>query len=101
DAAVSLSVQHAVQDMVQPQIDRLMEQVAMLAGSAQSDLREVERLTERWEVRAEGRFAGIESRLSMLADAAARTEEREKDLNQKVAGVAEDLIRRGLAQGDQ
>jgi len=95
DAAVCLSVQRTVQELVQPQIERLAEQIAMLAGSAQSDLREVERLTERWEVRAEGRFAGIESRLAMLVEGAARTEEREKDLNQKVAGVAEDLIRHG------
>jgi len=46
-------------------------------------------------VRAEGRFAALDSRIAVLADSAARTEHRERDLNEKIAGVAEEMLRSG------
>eukprot|EP00930_Biecheleria_cincta_P014320 TRINITY_DN12374_c0_g2_i2.p1 TRINITY_DN12374_c0_g2~~TRINITY_DN12374_c0_g2_i2.p1 ORF type:complete len:259 (-),score=43.53 TRINITY_DN12374_c0_g2_i2:763-1539(-) len=99
DASVQLSVRQAMQDLIQPQLDRLAEQISSTLGSAQAELHEMERLMERWEVRAEGRFASLESRLAVLSDGAARTEHRERDLNERIAGIAEDFLRRNSATG--
>lgn len=90
-----------MQDFIQPQLDRLADQISSTLGQAQAEFREMERLMERWEVRAEGRFAGLESRLAVLSDGAARTEHRERDLNERIAGIAEDLLRRNIATGSQ
>lgn len=86
-------------DLVQPQLDRLAEQISSTLGQAQGEFREMDRLMERWEVRAEGRFAGLESRLAVLSDGAARTEHRERDLNERIAGFAEDFLRRNSTTG--
>eukprot|EP00440_Ansanella_granifera_P068632 gb/GFBE01074450.1/.p1 GENE.gb/GFBE01074450.1/~~gb/GFBE01074450.1/.p1 ORF type:complete len:488 (+),score=85.84 gb/GFBE01074450.1/:1-1464(+) len=97
DAAMHFTVQQSIQELVQPQLDRLSMQLESILGSAQNEVRELERVIERWEVRAEGRFASFESRLAILSDGAARTEQRERDLNEKIAGIAEDILSRHAA----
>ena len=49
------------------------------------------RLSDSAEARTDGRLSTMESRVAVMADAAARTEQRERDLNARIAGLAEGL----------
>lgn len=86
-------MQMCVQNVVQPRLDTLTDRLANLVASAQSELRDLERLVERSEARLEGRIATLESRNAVLADGCARAEQRERDLNARIAGIAGDLLR--------
>jgi len=97
DANVQLSVQQSIQSIVQPQLDCLAERLVAIVASVQGDLRELEKFLDRWEVRSEGRFTAVESRLAVLSDGAVRTEQRERELNETVARLAGDLLHQAAA----
>lgn len=97
DAVTQMNVQNCLKAqlpmIVQPRLDSLAERLASVVASAQSELRDLERLVGRSEARVDGRLAGLEARVAVLADAAARTEQRERDLNVHIAGIAEGMLK--------
>lgn len=93
DATLQCTIQQIVQVMLNQQLDSVMESVANVSASAQHQIRELEKVFERQEVHLEGRFSTIESRVSMIADGFSRSEQRERDLNERIGGIAEQLLR--------
>lgn len=94
DAVIQTCVQHSLHALVQPRLDGLADRLAGVVSSAQNELRELERCVERSEARLDGRLAKVESKLAVLSDGAARAEQRERDLNTRIAAIAEGMLRR-------
>jgi len=90
--SVNSSVQAQLQKLVQPRLDTFAERLGSIVAAAQSEMRDLERLVEKSEARVENRLTGLEGRLAVLTDGASRTEQRERDLNTRIAGIAESLL---------
>merc|ERR1719235_671470 len=75
DAVTQLHVQAQLQNMVQPRLDSFAERLGGIVATAQSELRDLERLTEKSQMRLESRLTELEGRVAALADAASRTEQ--------------------------
>jgi len=97
DAVTQMSVNQSVQAqlkmLVQPRLDSFADRLGSIVAAAQNELRELERSVERSEARVESRLAGLEGRVTLLADCGARTEHRERDLNTRIAGIAGSLFK--------
>eukprot|EP00933_Yihiella_yeosuensis_P052909 TRINITY_DN51049_c0_g1_i1.p1 TRINITY_DN51049_c0_g1~~TRINITY_DN51049_c0_g1_i1.p1 ORF type:complete len:494 (+),score=97.20 TRINITY_DN51049_c0_g1_i1:218-1483(+) len=96
DAAVQMSIQQCLQGFVQPQLDEMAQRLASLVEKAQNEQRDLEKVTERGEMRNDARFVTLESQVAILNDASARMEQRERDLNEKIAGFAQEMLRNSV-----
>lgn len=96
DAVIQTCVQHSLHVLVEPRLDSLADRLAGVVASAQNELRELERCVERAETRLDGRLAHVESKVAVLGDVASRAEQRERDLNTRIAGLAEGMLRRSM-----
>lgn len=92
--SVSNSVHAQLQALVQPRLDTFAERLGGIVAAAQTELRDLERLVLKSEANMQSRLTGLEGRVAVLADGAARTEQRERDLNVQIAGIAESLLKR-------
>lgn len=101
DSVIQTCVQHSLHAVVQPRLDGLTERLVGIVGAAQNELRELERCVERSETRLDSRVAAAESKLAVLSDAATRAEQRERDLNTRIAAVAEGLLCRSVEEAQQ
>jgi len=89
-----LQVQHDLQAFVEPRLATFADRLGDLMAAAHEELRGVERQLEAVHSKTENHFAGVDARLQMLVDSAQRSEQRERDLNNRVAGLAEGILRR-------
>jgi len=92
-AYVQQSLTQGVQSLVQPRLDGLAERMASVVASTQCEIKDLARLVEQLESRLESRFAGLEQRAASLQEAGMRTEQRERDLNHRIAGIAAGIVR--------
>lgn len=91
--SVTNSVQAELQMLVQPRLDSFAERVGNIVAATQNEMRDLERAVEKSEQRVDSRLSGLEGRVAVLADSAARTEQRERDLNTRIAAIAESLLK--------
>lgn len=91
---IQTCVQHSLHALVQPRLDGLADRLAGVVASAQNELRELARCVERSETRFDGRIAHVESKLAVIGDATNRAEQRERELNTRIAALAEGMLRR-------
>lgn len=91
--SVNRSVEAQLQSIVQPRLDSFAERLGGIVAEAQRELRELERTVERTEARLESRLSSLEARAALLADGASKTEQRERDLNTRIAGIAGGLLK--------
>lgn len=92
DATIQMYVHASVESTVQPRLDSFAEKLGSIVAAAQAELRDLERFVERAEARTEGRLTGVETRLAVLVDSSARAEQRERDLNTRIGGMAEGAL---------
>jgi len=99
DAAIQVCVMQSIQAIVQPRLDSFAERLGGIVASAQEDLTDFQTFVDRIEARTDGRLTGLEARVAVLADGASRAEQRERDLNARIAGFAEGVLSRGVDEG--
>lgn len=92
-AYVQQSLTQGVQSLVQPRLDGLAERMASVVASTQCEIKDVARLLQHLESRLESRLTGLEQRAAALHEAGTRTEQRERDLNHRIAGIAAGIVR--------
>jgi len=90
---VQQSLTQGVQSLVQPRLDGLAERMASVVASTQCEIKDLARLMEHLEARFESRLTGLEQRAAALHEAGTRTEQRERDLNHRIAGIAAGVVR--------
>lgn len=91
-AIIQSAVQHGLNSLVQPRFDGLAERLSGMVSSAQRDLQELERCLERCDTRLDSRLTQVESRLAVLGDSTARSEQRERELNARIGAMAEGML---------
>lgn len=97
NAALHASVQASVQTLVQPRLDSLAANLATVFAQvhahSEDERRKLQQTVEHSETRLEGRVTSLEARVAVLVDGCARTEQRERNLNERIAGMGQDLLR--------
>eukprot|EP00929_Paragymnodinium_shiwhaense_P113269 TRINITY_DN81530_c0_g1_i1.p1 TRINITY_DN81530_c0_g1~~TRINITY_DN81530_c0_g1_i1.p1 ORF type:complete len:522 (+),score=133.87 TRINITY_DN81530_c0_g1_i1:124-1689(+) len=99
DANMQFCVNASIQAVVQPRLDAFAERLGGVLASAHEELDVVRTLVDQCEARMDGRLSGLEARLAVLADGSVRAEQRERDLNSRLAGLCEGTLLRKAEEG--
>lgn len=94
DATIRLQVEHEIKAFVEPRLGQFADRLGGMMASAHAELRGVERQLEAVQSEVEMHLAGIDARVHMLTNGTQRSEQREKELNLRVASLAEGILQR-------